>query len=96
MSGIRPCQDDDLETRVGIVDAAAVAYREVIPADEWHQPYLPLEGLRREIAFYRRHGFEVAPPQQQGALLEAYWSISLRQRATSVVLAHPPFTSEGS
>lgn len=32
-----------------VVNAAAVAYRGVIPADCWHEPYMPLAALRAEI-----------------------------------------------
>lgn len=32
-----------------VVNAAAVAYRGVIPADCWHEPYMPLAELRAEI-----------------------------------------------
>lgn len=35
---------------VAIVNAAAVAYRGVIPADRWHEPYMPEAELREEIA----------------------------------------------
>lgn len=41
------------------------------------------------IAFYRRHGFELVPPEQVPVLLRRYWSIPERQVATSVVLAEP-------
>jgi hypothetical protein len=42
MSGIRPCRDDELQTILGIVNAAAEAYSGVIPDDCWHDPYRPL------------------------------------------------------
>lgn len=32
-----------------VVNAAAEAYRGVIPADCWHEPYMPLDELRAEI-----------------------------------------------
>ncbi len=35
---------------LAIVNAAAVAYRGVIPADRWHEPYMPEAELREEIA----------------------------------------------
>ena len=38
------------------------------------------------IDFYRRHGFELAPPERAAALLRRYWSIPERQIETSVVL----------
>jgi GNAT superfamily N-acetyltransferase len=33
-----------------IVNAAAEAYRGAIPADCWHEPYMPADALAREIA----------------------------------------------
>lgn len=50
MSSIRPCRDEDLTTILAIVNAAAEAYRGVIPPDRWHEPYMPREELRRDIA----------------------------------------------
>jgi GNAT superfamily N-acetyltransferase len=47
---IRPCLDSDLEAMFEIINDAATAYRGIIPADRWHEPYMPLEELRREIA----------------------------------------------
>jgi len=35
---------------LGIVNSAAEAYRGVIPADRWHEPYMPEAELREEIA----------------------------------------------
>jgi GNAT superfamily N-acetyltransferase len=50
MSSIRPCRDDERTTILAIVNDAAEAYRGVIPADRWHEPYMPLHELDREIA----------------------------------------------
>jgi GNAT superfamily N-acetyltransferase len=50
MSSIRPCRDEDLAAILEIVNSAAQAYRGVIPADRWHEPYMPFEELRAEIA----------------------------------------------
>jgi GNAT superfamily N-acetyltransferase len=50
MAAIRPCRDDERDTILAIVNAAAVAYRGVIPADRWHDPYMPAEELDGEIA----------------------------------------------
>jgi GNAT superfamily N-acetyltransferase len=159
MSTIRRCHDDEREVILGIVNAAAEAYRDVIPADRWHEPYMPADQLDREleagvvfwgyesdgalagvmgiqdvgdldlirhayvapgnqrrgigsalldhltrsaerpmlvgtwaaaewaIGFYRRHGFELVPPERGAALLRTYWDIPERQIETSVVLA---------
>jgi GNAT superfamily N-acetyltransferase len=35
---------------LGIVNAAAEAYRGVIPADRWHEPYMSRIELDREVA----------------------------------------------
>jgi GNAT superfamily N-acetyltransferase len=47
---IRPCRDDERTSILAIVNAAAEAYRGVIPADRWHEPYMPAGQLDREIA----------------------------------------------
>jgi GNAT superfamily N-acetyltransferase len=50
MTSIRPCRDDDRAAILAIVNAAAEAYRDVIPADRWHEPYMPWDELGSEIA----------------------------------------------
>src|SRR3954470_18862763 len=50
MSSIRPCRDDERTAILAIVNAAAEAYRGVIPADRWHEPYMRLSELESEIA----------------------------------------------
>ena len=47
---IRQCRRDEHATILAIIDAAAEAYRGVIPADCWHEPYLSSSQLEREIA----------------------------------------------
>jgi GNAT superfamily N-acetyltransferase len=47
---IRRCRDDEREAILTIVNAAAEAYRGVIPADRWHEPYMPADELDAEIA----------------------------------------------
>jgi GNAT superfamily N-acetyltransferase len=49
MSSIRPCREDERAAILAIVNAAAVAYRGVIPADRWHEPYMPSDELDGEI-----------------------------------------------
>lgn len=46
---IRPVAEDDFEAVYEIVNDAAQAYRGIIPADRWHEPYMPREELRNEI-----------------------------------------------
>jgi GNAT superfamily N-acetyltransferase len=50
MGRIRPCRDGDQTAIHAIVNAAAEAYRGVIPPDRWHEPYMPKAELDREIA----------------------------------------------
>jgi GNAT superfamily N-acetyltransferase len=46
---IRPCTLKDLEAMLGIVNDSAQAYRGIIPADRWKEPYMDMEELRSEI-----------------------------------------------
>jgi GNAT superfamily N-acetyltransferase len=46
---IRPCRDDEREAILAIVNTAAEAYRGVIPADRWREPYMPADELEEEI-----------------------------------------------
>jgi GNAT superfamily N-acetyltransferase len=50
MSIVRPCRDDEHEIILTIINAAAEAYRGVISADRWHDPYMALQEFRGEIA----------------------------------------------
>ena len=65
MSIIRPCREDERSNILEIINAAAEAYRAVIPADRWHEPYMTSQEFDGEIAakvvFW---GYE-----QQGALV---------------------------
>ncbi len=62
---IRACTSEDFETIYAIVNDAAQAYKGVIPADRWHEPYMPREDLCHEIdAGVRFWGYE-----EDGALV---------------------------
>jgi GNAT superfamily N-acetyltransferase len=50
MSRVRRCRGDERETILRIVNLAAEAYRGVIPADRWREPYMPASELDEEIA----------------------------------------------
>jgi len=50
MSAVRRCHEHERETILEIVNAAAEAYRGVIPADRWHEPYMQARELDEEIA----------------------------------------------
>jgi GNAT superfamily N-acetyltransferase len=50
MHTVRRCRPDETPTILAIVNAAAEAYRHVIPADRWHEPYMSGAQLARDIA----------------------------------------------
>jgi GNAT superfamily N-acetyltransferase len=49
MTQVRRCDDQDFEKIHSIINAAAQAYRAVIPADRWHEPYMSDAELRKEL-----------------------------------------------
>ena len=42
VSRVRPCREDERSAILNIINLAARAYRGVIPAERWHDPYMPL------------------------------------------------------
>lgn len=50
MISIRQMRAPDLDAALAIINQAAQAYRGVIPADRWHEPYMPRDELEGEIA----------------------------------------------
>jgi N-acetylglutamate synthase-like GNAT family acetyltransferase len=46
---IRESVAADFPAMLAIINDAAGAYRGVIPADRWHEPYMPADALAREI-----------------------------------------------
>ena len=46
---IRQCREDDFDTIFSIINDAAQAYRGIIPADRWKEPYMPKDELRHEM-----------------------------------------------
>lgn len=49
MMTIRKLRVPDLDAALSIINEAARAYRGVIPADRWHEPYMPRTELEAEI-----------------------------------------------
>ena len=47
---IRAAAPADLASMFAIINDSAQAYRGVIPADRWHEPYMPMDELQAEIA----------------------------------------------
>jgi len=62
---IRRCAEADFDAILAIVNEAARAYGGVIPADRYHEPYMPAEELRGEIDA----GVEFWAWEETGALL---------------------------
>ncbi len=46
---IRQARDDDVPRILAIINDAAQAYRGIIPPDRWHEPYMSVDELTREI-----------------------------------------------
>src|SRR6266550_5743068 len=46
---IRQSTEADFAAIHAIINDAALAYRGVIPADRWHEPYMPADELEKEI-----------------------------------------------
>jgi N-acetylglutamate synthase-like GNAT family acetyltransferase len=46
---IRQCTATDFTTICEIINDAAVAYKGIIPADRWHEPYMPEAELQTQI-----------------------------------------------
>lgn len=47
---IRSCTAADLPQMFSIINDAAQAYKGIIPADRWHEPYMPMRELEEQIA----------------------------------------------
>ena len=50
MNHIRSCRRDESKAIHAIINAAAEAYRDVIPEDCWHDPYMSMGQLESDIA----------------------------------------------
>ena len=61
---IRKCTDDDLSALCAIINDAAQAYKGVIPDDRWHEPYMSMQDLRREL----RDGVQFWGDESEGEL----------------------------
>lgn len=47
---IRDCVSGDLSAMFAVINDAAEAYRGIIPADRWHEPYMAQDEIAAEIA----------------------------------------------
>jgi GNAT superfamily N-acetyltransferase len=50
LDSIHACENRDRAAILEIINAAAVAYRGVIPADRWHEPYMSVAEFDTECA----------------------------------------------
>ena len=55
---IRKCSQTDFDRIYFIINEAARAYESVIPADRYHQPYMPADELKREMKRMTFYGWE--------------------------------------
>jgi GNAT superfamily N-acetyltransferase len=55
---IRQCQPQDINRIYFIINQAAKAYEGTIPADCYHQPYMPMDELEREMKRMAFFGWE--------------------------------------
>ncbi|MFH0849123.1 MAG: GNAT family N-acetyltransferase [archaeon] len=55
---IRRCNQEDEEAIFNIINESAKAYEGVIPDDRYHEPYMPLEELRKEMTEMTFFGYE--------------------------------------
>jgi len=46
---ISKCEEKDFSEIYEIINDAAIAYRSIIPADRWHEPYMTTEELKRQM-----------------------------------------------
>ena len=56
---IRECQSGEVKEIYSIINEAAKAYQGVIPADRYHQPYMPMAELKREMKQMTFFGEEI-------------------------------------
>jgi GNAT superfamily N-acetyltransferase len=55
---IRECTAADAERICFVINEAAQSYKGVIPDDCWHEPYMPIDELRREMASMTFFGWD--------------------------------------
>jgi N-acetylglutamate synthase-like GNAT family acetyltransferase len=46
---IQPCSSEEFSEVLSVINDAASAYKGIIPADRWHEPYMPEEELQKQI-----------------------------------------------
>jgi N-acetylglutamate synthase-like GNAT family acetyltransferase len=46
---IRKCTDQDFDEIFNVINDAAIAYKDVIPTDRWHEPYMTKAELQAQL-----------------------------------------------
>jgi GNAT superfamily N-acetyltransferase len=85
---IRPLQHDDIDAALAIINQAAQAYKGVIPADCWQEPYMPEAELLAEIAA----GVDFSGYEDGGSLL----GVMGRQDLKEVTLIRHAYVHPGA
>jgi N-acetylglutamate synthase-like GNAT family acetyltransferase len=78
---IRQCGDADLDAVLEIINDGAQAYRGVIPADRWHEPYMSRAELESEV----RSGIEFWGHEKDGSLLGV---MGIQDRGAVTLIRH--------
>ena len=91
MMRIRKSVDADFGAILAVVNDAASAYRGVIPADRWHEPYMSASELKSEIA-----GGVVFWVVEDGARLSGVMGIQDKGEVTLVRHAYVASTTQRS
>lgn len=78
---LREGEQADLAEIFAVVNEAAQAYRGVIPIDRWHEPYMPMEELDREIA----QGVVFWVAEEEGRLLGV---MGIQDKGTVALVRH--------
>src|SRR5260370_37863262 len=82
MELIRKSVESDWVAMLEIVNGAAQAYRGVIPADRWHEPYMPADELAEEIA----GGVVFWVAEEEGRLLGV---MGIQDKGDVALVRHP-------
>ncbi len=78
---IRTCKPSDVETIYAIINDAAQAYKGIIPADRWHEPYMAQDELVREM----EEGVVFWGLERDGALVGV---MGIQDRGEVVLIRH--------
>ena len=78
---IRTCKPSDVETIYAIINDAAQAYKGIIPADRWHEPYMARDELSREM----EEGVVFGGLERDGALVGV---MGIQDRGEVVLIRH--------